>query len=211
MKPKEFAGTPLADLPGMVSSLLPPMALLENLLYYPFPCQSATQPSSRIRHVGDRRTKGVTMGSDADVVLRAIKAVEERDGETLLELYHEDVEFHEAPSLPYGGVVEGVPSLMKQLESAPEDTWLGTWDPVQPTEVERRFDPRVISEQDGEVVVLYQMRAVAPDGERFEAPVIGLYEVRDGKFARAQMFHYDTQGINAFLERARKASVTEAA
>jgi hypothetical protein len=146
------------------------------------------------------------MGSDAEVVLRAIKAVEERDGGTLLELYHEDIEFHEAPSLPYGGVVDGLRSLMEQLESAPEDTWLGTWDPVQPTEAERRFDPRVISEKDGEVVVLYQMRAVAPDGERFESPVIGLYEVRDGKFARAQMFHYDTQGINAFLERARVAS-----
>jgi ketosteroid isomerase-like protein len=69
----------------------------------------------------------------------------------------------------------------------------------------------VISEKKGEVVVLYRMRAVALDGERFESPVIGLYEVRDGKLARAQMFHYDTQGINAFLERAREASGSEAA
>jgi ketosteroid isomerase-like protein len=64
----------------------------------------------------------------------------------------------------------------------------------------------VISEKDGEVVVLYRMRAVSPTGERFESPVIGLYEVRDGKFARAQMFHYDTQAINEFVERAREAS-----
>ena len=151
------------------------------------------------------------MGSDAEVVLGVIRAVEERDGETLLELYHEDVEFHEAPSLPYGGVVAGMPSLIKQLESAPENTWLGTWDPVQPTEAERRFDPRVLSEEDGEVVVLYQMRGVAADGRRFDSPVIGLYEVRDGKFARAQMFHYDTQAINAFLEHARESSIGEAA
>ena len=147
------------------------------------------------------------MGSDAEVVLGVIRAVQERDGEKLFELYHPDVELHEAPSLPYGGVVGGMPSLVEQLESAPENTWLGTWGPLQPTEAERRFDPRVISEKDGEVVVLYRMRAVAADGERFEAPVIGLYEVRDGKFARAQMFHYDTQAINAFLERAREASV----
>ena len=31
--------------------------------------------------------------------------------------------------------------LMEQLESDPESTWLGTWGPLQPTEVERRFDP----------------------------------------------------------------------
>src|SRR5215216_3206064 len=29
-----------------------------------------------------------------------------------------------------------------------------------------------------------------------------IYEVRDGKFFRAQMFHYDTAAIVAFLERA---------
>jgi uncharacterized protein len=151
------------------------------------------------------------MGSDAEVVLGVIRAVEQRDGEGLLELYHEDVQFHEAPSLPYGGVVAGLPSLKEQLESAPEDTWLGTWGPLQPTEAERLFDPRVISEKDGEVVVLYHMRAVAPDGERFDAPVIGLYEVRDGKFARAQMFHYDTQAINEFVERAREARASATA
>jgi len=146
------------------------------------------------------------MGSDAEVVLEAIKAVEERDGEKLFELYHDDVELHEATSLPYGGVVKGVPSLKEQLESAPEGTWLGTWGPLQPTDAERRFDPRVVSENDGEVVVLYHMRAVAPDGERFDSPVIGVYEVRDGKFARAQMFHYDTAAINAFLAHAHEAS-----
>jgi uncharacterized protein len=155
--------------------------------------------------------KGVNMGSDAEVVLGVIQAVEERDGEKLFELYHDEVQLHDAPSLPYGGVVDGVPSLKEQLEGAPENTWLGTWGPVQPTEAERRFDPRVISEKDGEVVVLYHMRAVAPDGERFESPVIGLYEVRDGKLARAQMFHYDTQGINEFLERARETGASKPA
>jgi SnoaL-like domain len=151
------------------------------------------------------------MGSDAEVALGVMRAVEERDGEKLFELYHEDVQLHEAPSLPYGGVVDGLSSLGEQLESAPENTWLGTWGPVQRTERERRFDPRVISEKDGEVVVLYHMRAVAPSGERLDSPVIGLYEVRVGKLARAQMFHFDTQAINAFLERAREANVSDAA
>jgi ketosteroid isomerase-like protein len=151
------------------------------------------------------------MGSNAEVVLAAIRAVEERDGERLLKLYDDDVEFHDAASLPYGGVVDGVPSLIEQLESAPEETWIGTWGPLQPTEAERRMDPRVLADSDGEVVVLYRQRAVAPDGERFDSPVVGLYEVRDGKLARAQMFHYDTAAINAFLERARDASASQAA
>jgi ketosteroid isomerase-like protein len=53
-----------------------------------------------------------------------------------------------------------------------------------------------------EVAVIYTQRGLGADGERFEAPVIGVYEVREGKFARAQMFHYDTAAVLAFLERA---------
>ena len=41
------------------------------------------------------------------------------------------------------------------------------------------------------------------NGERLDAPVLGLYEVRDGRFARAEMFHFDTAAIVGFLERAR--------
>jgi ketosteroid isomerase-like protein len=151
------------------------------------------------------------MGSDAEVALGVIRAVRERDDERLMELFHDDVQLHDAASLPYGGIVEGKASIQEQIESAPEETWLGTWAPVQPTEAERRMDPRVLSENNGEVVVLYHQRALAPDGERFDSPVIGLYEVRDGKLARAQMFHYDTAAINAFLERACEANASQTA
>jgi ketosteroid isomerase-like protein len=51
---------------------------------------------------------------------------------------------------------------------------------------------------------------VSPDGERFESPVLGLYEVRDGKVARAQMFHHDTAGILASLERAGQTEQVKA-
>ena len=64
------------------------------------------------------------------------------------------------------------------------------------------MDARVVAADDDEVVVLYRQRAVAPDGERLDAPVLGLYEVRDGRFARAEMFHFDTAAIVGFLERA---------
>jgi uncharacterized protein len=174
------------------------LSQIEQILYYPSKriCRRFPRPG-----VG---WKGVSMGSDADVALAVVRAVEERDGERLMELYRDDVKLHDAPSLPYGGVADGKPSLVEQLERAPEKTWLGTWGPFQPTEAERRMDPRVIAESGGEVVVLHRQRALAPNGERFDSPVVAVYEVRDGKLARAQMFHYDTQAINDFLQRARE-------
>lgn len=151
------------------------------------------------------------MQTNEEVVLGTFRAVEERDRDALFELYHDDVEFHDAPSLPYGGTVRGKAAIRAQLEAAPEATWLGTWGPLQPTEAERRMDPRVVATQGEEVTVLYTQRALSPNGERFEAPVLGLYEVRDGKFARAQMFHYDTAAILAFLARAGSSGQATAA
>jgi uncharacterized protein len=149
--------------------------------------------------------------TNAEVALAVIRAVEERDGEALFELYHDDVELHDAPSLPYGYTARGKSAMREQLETAPETTWLGTWGPLQPTERERRMDPRVVATNGDEVTVLYTTRALAPDGERFESPVLALYEVRDGRFVRAQMFHFDTAAILAFLERAARAGQATAA
>jgi ketosteroid isomerase-like protein len=145
------------------------------------------------------------MEEDVEVVLGIFRAVEERDPDALLALYHEDVEFHDALSLPYGGVLRGKEEARERLELRPEETWIGTWGPLQPTEAERRMDPRVVASNNGEVVVAYHLRAVSPSGERLDHPVVALYEVRDGKFARAQMFHYDTAALTRFLERARRA------
>ena len=141
------------------------------------------------------------MQSNAAVVLAVFRAIEERDAEALFELYHDDVELHEAPSLPYAYTARGKEAMRAQLEKAPEATWLGTWGPLQPTEAERRMDPRVVATAGDEVVIQYTTRAVAPNGERFESLVVGLYKVRDGKFARAEMFHQDTAALLAFLER----------
>ena len=136
------------------------------------------------------------MSDAATIVLRALRAVEQRDYEGLIALYHPDVEFHEAPSLPYGGMSQG------KQEVAADLGWLETWGPLQPTEEERRMDPRIISDNGSQVVALYRQRAVDRTGRRFDLPVIGLYEVRDGKFARAQMFHFDTAAILEFLATA---------
>jgi uncharacterized protein len=144
------------------------------------------------------------MNDSVDIVLRTFRAVEQRDAEELFSLYHRDVEFHDPPSLPYGGSFRGKEHLRAQFERAPEETWLGTWGPLQPTEAERSMSPRVVAANAAEVVVLYRQRAVDPAGDRLDAPVLGLYEVREGKFARAQMFHFDTAALVDFLTRAER-------
>jgi len=52
------------------------------------------------------------------------------------------------------------------------------------------------------VVVLWQQRGISAAGERFDGEVLGLYRLRDGKLARAQMFYFDTTAVNNFLARA---------
>jgi hypothetical protein len=42
-----------------------------------------------------------------------------------------------------------------------------------------------------------------PAGERFDGLVLGLYQVVDGRLARARMFHFDTVALAAFLANAR--------
>jgi ketosteroid isomerase-like protein len=142
--------------------------------------------------------------SNVDVVRQTLHAIEQREQEALFALFHPEVEFHDAPSLPYGGTFRGKEDFRDRLERAPLTTWLGSWGPLQPTEAERSMDPRVVAANDREVVVLYRQRAVDPAGERFDAPVLALYEVRDGQFARAQMFHFDTAAVVDFLTRAKR-------
>jgi ketosteroid isomerase-like protein len=137
------------------------------------------------------------MSNVAAVVLQAFRAVERRDRAGLIALYHSEIEFHDAPSLPYGGALRG------KEEVARNHGWLETWGPLQPTKAERSMDPRIVATGERDVVVLYRQRALDRAGERFDAPVLGLYQVRDGRLARAQMFHYDTAAVVDFLQRVR--------
>ncbi len=130
------------------------------------------------------------------IVLEAFQAVEQCNEERLLELYRPEVEFHWTPSLPYGGSSQRV--MPRQGPS-----WSDIWNPLQPTQAERRMDPRVIAATDREVVVLLRQRGVSTSGERFEDEVLGLYEIRDGKFARAQMFYFDAVAVQRFLTSAK--------
>jgi ketosteroid isomerase-like protein len=61
------------------------------------------------------------------------------------------------------------------------------------------MDPRVLAAHGDDVVVLYHQRGVDRHGRRLDQEVLGWYSAADDKFARAQMFYFDTAAIAAFL------------
>jgi ketosteroid isomerase-like protein len=135
-----------------------------------------------------------TEKENATVMLDVFSAIERRDAQRLAELCHPDVELSWPAALPYGGTTRGV--------GTEPPSWIHTWAPLQPTEAERSMEPRVVASQGDEVVVLWRQRGRSRSGERFDAPVLALYTVHDGKLARAQMFYFDTPAVVEFLERA---------
>jgi ketosteroid isomerase-like protein len=69
--------------------------------------------------------------------------------------------------------------------------------------MDRRMDPRIVAAGEDEVVVLWHQRGVTSAGVRFDGEVLGLYRVRGGKLARAQMFYFDTVPLVDFLASAK--------
>jgi uncharacterized protein len=137
-----------------------------------------------------------------ELMLAVFAAVERRDARRFAELVHPDFEIHWPPSAPYGGTYRDLDADAQQGRP----TWAETWSPLQPTAAERRMDPRIVASNDesGEVVVLWRQRGCSPAGERFDSPVLGLYQVRDGRLARAQMFYFDTVALTSFLANAKR-------
>jgi uncharacterized protein len=138
------------------------------------------------------------MDANTELLLEVFRAVEERDGAALVRLYDSEVEFEEAPTLPYGGTHRGFDAVIAQHLA-----YLRAWDGLQ-TASERNLDPRVVAASRDEVVVLWHQKGVDPGGTRLDSPVLGLYRVRDGKLARAQMFHFDAAAVASFLENASR-------
>ncbi len=130
----------------------------------------------------------MSAAANRKLLLDVFRAIEQRDDKKFRELLHPDFELHWPPSLPYGG--------------SKARTWSETWEPFQPGDMERRMDPRVVAAGEDEGVVLWRQRGVRPSGERFDDEVLGLYQLRDGKLARAQMFYFDTVAVANFLKTA---------
>jgi thiosulfate dehydrogenase [quinone] large subunit len=147
---------------------------------------------------GDRKRGPMTNKEQqhTETILAIFRAIEERNAEAFRSFLQPDFEIHWPPSLPYGGTFRG-------LESQPHG-WGATWQPLQPTETERKMDARVICAQGDDVVVLWHQRGRTTKGDRLDVEVLGLYRFREGKLARAQMFYFDTMQVANFLTKAQQ-------
>jgi len=134
--------------------------------------------------------------SAVDVVLQVFRSVEERNPQLAAEVYYDDLEFHWPRPLPYAGSSYG---LQASVERRPG--WAETWDPFQ-GESDRGLGARVVASSEDEVVVLWHQRGRDRGGRELDTPVLGLYQVRDGKLARAQMFYFDPLEAAGFLAEA---------
>jgi ketosteroid isomerase-like protein len=135
--------------------------------------------------------------SAVDVVMQVFRSVEERNPQLALEVYHDGLEFHWPRPLPYAGSSYGITA---SLERRPG--WAETWDPFQGQD-DRGLGARVVAASEDEVVVLWHQRGRDRAGRQLDTLVLGLYEVRDGKLARAQMFYFDPLAAAEFLAEAR--------
>jgi uncharacterized protein len=133
------------------------------------------------------------------LMLEIFRAIERRDAGRVVELFDPDIVLDWPASLPYGGTSRGLKPTVP--------SWADTWNPLQPTEAERRMDPRVVAARDDEVVVLWRQRGVSPAGDRFDGEVLGLYQIRENKLVRAQMFYSDTVAVARFLANASGQAV----
>jgi uncharacterized protein len=138
------------------------------------------------------------MSDEVDVVRRLFTAVEDRDLERVLDCYSEDVEITEAEVLPYGGTWRG-----REGATAHAEAFMRTWGGLQDPE-ESRLDARFWGDGTGTVCAVFRHRASDPtSGARFDAPEVGVYEVRDNHVVRSQMFHADSAAVIGFLSAVR--------
>ena len=153
---------------------------------------------SHNRHKSTQNREGKMLSKEeenSETILAIFRAIEERDAAKFRALLQPDFEIHWPRSLPYGGTFRGV-------EPQPRG-WAATWQPLQPTEAERRLDPQVVAAHGDDAVVLWHQRGRGDGGESIDEEVLGLYRFREGKLARAQMFYFDTVPVASFLARAQ--------
>jgi uncharacterized protein len=130
---------------------------------------------------------------NSNIVLEVFDAVEQRDEAKFEDLIDPEFEIHWPQSLPYGGVSRG-----KRRQGR---TWSETWQSLQPTDAERTMDPHVVSASGNDVVVLWRQRGVNTCGDRYDGEVLGMYQIKNKKLARAQMFYFDTVAVLEFLKK----------
>jgi uncharacterized protein len=134
------------------------------------------------------------MSDEVEAVRRLFAAVEDRDFQRLLACYSNDVEINEADVLPWGGVWRGPEGV-----AAHAAAFMRTWGALQGPD-EARLPARFLGDGAGMVCALFRHRAFDPaSGARFDAPEVGIYQVRGQRVVRSQMFHADSAAVAKFL------------
>jgi uncharacterized protein len=134
------------------------------------------------------------MSDDIAVVRRLFAAVEDRDFDGLVACYSDDIEINEADVLPYGGVWRGREGVAGHAAG-----FMQAWGGLQGPD-ESRLDAELFGDGAGTVCAVFRHRAVDPvSGARFDAPEVGVYQVRDDRVVRSQMFHADSAAVTEFL------------
>jgi ketosteroid isomerase-like protein len=136
------------------------------------------------------------MSEMVELVRALFDAVEALDVRAVVSCYDEEVEIHEAESLPYGGVYRGREGGREHWESV-----IAAWGPFKTPET-LALDPVFIDGNQDTVAVLFRARGVDGAGSHFDEGEVGVYRVADGRIVRSQMFHADTAAVAEFLERA---------
>ena len=136
--------------------------------------------------------------TSARVVLEVFAAIEQRDAARFLALAHPGFAICWPPSLPWN---DGIP-CRPDPQAHQVRSWLEVWTPLQPTAAERQMDPEVIAADGDRVVVRWHQQGRSPTGQSCDGQEMGLYEVRQGRLARAQMFYFDTDAVKRFLAAA---------
>jgi uncharacterized protein len=142
------------------------------------------------------------MSEKGELVRRLFKAVEQRDVDAVIACYADDVEIHEAESLPYGGVYRGRDAGLRHWKAV-----MGAWAPFK-TGLAPDLDATFIDGEGDTVAVLFRARAIDASQRLFVAPEVGIYTVRDGAIVRSQMFHADGAAVARFLRVPRTSEAS---
>ena len=119
------------------------------------------------------------MGTESADPIRSIyEAFGRGDVPAVLGAMAEDIEWHEAEGMPYGGVHHGPNGVVQGvfgplLQDIPDFT-------VTPEEI--------IASGDGVAVVARYGGTGAASGERLDMPVVHVWDVHEGKIARFRQF-----------------------
>jgi hypothetical protein len=131
--------------------------------------------------------------TNADAARRLFDAVENRNPQGVVAIYHELIVINETPSLPYGGEYRGHEGAFRHGQG-----FRATWDRFQPSNA-RILEPRFVAQDD---CVAVQWRHTAENretGECIDLPAAGVYRFVDGMVVDSRMFHFDIAALLKFL------------